>query len=61
VRDAGSRRTLWQPGGPGPGSAGEALTVPAEVIHAVRNVGTADAAQLTAYVVESEPLLIVAA
>jgi hypothetical protein len=30
------------------------------VIHAVRNVGTADAAELTAYVVESKPLLIVA-
>jgi quercetin dioxygenase-like cupin family protein len=33
-------------------SAGEALMVPAEVVHAVRNVGNANAAELATYVVE---------
>jgi quercetin dioxygenase-like cupin family protein len=42
-------------------SAGEALTVPAGAIHAVRNVGTTDAAELATYVVEKgKPLLTVA-
>jgi quercetin dioxygenase-like cupin family protein len=39
-------------------SAGQALTVPAGVIHAVRNVGTTNAAELATYVVEKgKPLL----
>src|SRR5215467_9986553 len=33
--------------------AGEALTVPAGVVHAVRNVGSGSAAELAAYVVEA--------
>jgi quercetin dioxygenase-like cupin family protein len=33
-------------------SAGEALTVPAGVVHAVRNVGSGNAAELATYVVE---------
>lgn len=38
--------------------AGEALTVPAETIHAVRNVGDGNAAELATYVVEKgKPLL----
>jgi quercetin dioxygenase-like cupin family protein len=41
--------------------AGEALTVPAEVIHAVRNVGTGMAAELATYVVEKgKPFLVLA-
>ena len=32
--------------------AGEALTVPAGVVHAVRNAGTGNAAELATYVVE---------
>ena len=41
--------------------AGEALTVPAEVIHAVRNVGTGSATELATYVAEKgKPLLTVA-
>jgi quercetin dioxygenase-like cupin family protein len=39
-------------------SAGEALTVPAETVHAVRNVGDGIAAELATYVVEKDkPLL----
>jgi quercetin dioxygenase-like cupin family protein len=39
-------------------SAGEALTVPAERVHAVRNVGDRTAAELATYVVEKDkPLL----
>ena len=42
-------------------NAGEALTVPAGVIHAVRNTGTGNAAELATYVVEKgKPLLTVA-
>ena len=42
-------------------NAGEALTVPAGVIHAVRNVGTSAATELATYVVEKgKPLLTVA-
>jgi quercetin dioxygenase-like cupin family protein len=41
-------------------SAGEALTVPAETVHAVRNVGTGNAAELATYVVEKgKPFLVV--
>jgi quercetin dioxygenase-like cupin family protein len=40
---------------------GDVLTVPAGVIHAVRNVGTGNAAELATYVVEKgKPLLTVA-
>jgi hypothetical protein len=36
------------------------LTVPAEVIHAVRNVGSGNAAELATYVVEKgKPLITV--
>jgi quercetin dioxygenase-like cupin family protein len=39
-------------------SAGEALTVPAGVVHAVRNVGSGNAAELATYLVEKgKPLL----
>jgi quercetin dioxygenase-like cupin family protein len=39
-------------------SAGEALMVPAEAVHAVRNVGDGNATELATYVVEkSRPLL----
>jgi quercetin dioxygenase-like cupin family protein len=39
-------------------SAGGALTVPAEAVHAVRNVGGGNAAELATYVVEKgKPLL----
>jgi quercetin dioxygenase-like cupin family protein len=39
-------------------SAGEALTVPAEAVHSVRNVGDGNAAELATYVVEKgKPLL----
>jgi quercetin dioxygenase-like cupin family protein len=42
-------------------NAGEALTVPAEVVHAVRNVGTGNAVELATYIVEKgKPLLTVA-
>jgi quercetin dioxygenase-like cupin family protein len=34
--------------------AGQALTVPANAVHAVRNVGDGDAAELATYVVEKE-------
>ena len=38
--------------------AGEALTVPAGTIHAVKNVGTGNAAELATYIVEKgKPLL----
>jgi quercetin dioxygenase-like cupin family protein len=41
--------------------AREALMVPAETIHAVKNVGTANAAELATYVVEKgKPLLVLA-
>jgi quercetin dioxygenase-like cupin family protein len=41
-------------------NTGEALTVPAGVIHAVRNVGTGNAVELATYVVEKgKPLLTV--
>jgi quercetin dioxygenase-like cupin family protein len=40
--------------------AGEGLTVPAEVVHAVRNVGNGPAAELATYVVEKDkPFLVV--
>jgi quercetin dioxygenase-like cupin family protein len=39
-------------------SAGEALMVPAEAVHAVRNIGGGKAAELATYVVEKDrPLL----
>jgi quercetin dioxygenase-like cupin family protein len=39
--------------------AGEALIVPAETVHAVRNVGTGNAAELATYVVEKgKPFLV---
>lgn len=42
-------------------NAGEALTVPAGVIHAVRNAGSGNAAELATYVVEKgKPLLTLA-
>jgi quercetin dioxygenase-like cupin family protein len=42
-------------------NAGEALTVPAGVVHAVRNVGGGNAAELATYVVEKgTPLLTLA-
>jgi quercetin dioxygenase-like cupin family protein len=41
--------------------AGEAFFVPAETIHAVKNVGTGNAAELATYVVEKgKPLLVLA-
>jgi quercetin dioxygenase-like cupin family protein len=41
-------------------AAGEALMVPAETVHAVRNVGTGNAAELATYVVEKgKPFLVV--
>jgi quercetin dioxygenase-like cupin family protein len=41
-------------------NAGDVLFVPAEAIHAVRNVGTTNAAELATYVVEKgKPLLVV--
>ena len=42
-------------------NAGEALTVPAGVVHAVRNAGNGNAAELATYVVEKgKPLLTLA-
>jgi quercetin dioxygenase-like cupin family protein len=42
-------------------NAGEALTVPAGVVHTVRNVGSGNAAELATYVVEKgKPLLTLA-
>ena len=41
-------------------SAGEALMVPPETVHAVRNVGAGNGAELATYVVEKgKPLLVV--
>lgn len=41
-------------------NAGEALMVPAETVHAVRNVGSGHAAELATYVVEKgKPFLVV--
>jgi quercetin dioxygenase-like cupin family protein len=41
-------------------SAGEALMVPPETVHAVRNVGSGNAAELATYVVEKgKPFLVV--
>ena len=41
-------------------SAGEALLVPPETVHAVRNVGSGQAAELATYVVEKgKPFLVV--
>jgi quercetin dioxygenase-like cupin family protein len=39
-------------------TAGDALTVPAGVVHAVRNVGSGNAAELATYVVEKGKPLI---
>ena len=42
-------------------NAGDVLLIPAETIHAVRNVGTANAAELATYVVEKgKPLVVLA-
>src|SRR5262245_15817520 len=42
-------------------SAGDALTVPAETVHAVRNVGNGNATELATYVVEKgKPFLVLA-
>jgi quercetin dioxygenase-like cupin family protein len=42
-------------------SAGDALTVPAGTVHAVRNVGNGDAAELATYVVEKgKPVITLA-
>jgi quercetin dioxygenase-like cupin family protein len=41
-------------------TAGDALMVPAETVHSVRNVGTGNASELATYVVEKgKPLLVV--
>jgi quercetin dioxygenase-like cupin family protein len=41
-------------------SAGDALTIPAETVHAVRNVGSGSAAELATYVVEKgKPFFVV--
>jgi quercetin dioxygenase-like cupin family protein len=41
-------------------NAGEVLLVPAETVHAVRNVGSGNAAELATYVVEKgKPFLVV--
>jgi quercetin dioxygenase-like cupin family protein len=41
-------------------NAGEALLVPADTVHAVRNVGSGNAAELATYVVENgKPFLLV--
>ena len=41
--------------------AGEALFIPAETIHAAKNVGTGNAAELATYIVEKgKPLLVLA-
>src|SRR5262245_65490745 len=41
-------------------SAGEALTVPAETVHSVRNVGTGNAQELATYVIETgKPFLVI--
>ena len=42
-------------------SAGEALMVPAETVHSVRNVGTGTASELATYVVEKgKPFIVLA-
>ncbi len=42
-------------------SAGEGLMVPAETVHAVKNIGTGNAAELATYIVEQgKPFLVVA-
>jgi quercetin dioxygenase-like cupin family protein len=42
-------------------SAGEALMVPAETVHSVRNVGRSNAAELATYVVEKgKPFIVLA-
>ena len=42
-------------------SAGEALMVPAEAVHSVRNVGSSNAAELATYVVEKgKPFIVLA-
>src|SRR5215831_21213711 len=42
-------------------SAGEALMVPAETVHSVRNVGTGNATELATYVVEKgKPFIVLA-
>jgi quercetin dioxygenase-like cupin family protein len=42
-------------------SAGEALMVPAETVHSVRNVGSGSSAELATYVVEKgKPFIVVA-
>jgi quercetin dioxygenase-like cupin family protein len=42
-------------------SAGEALMVPAETVHSVRNVGSRNAAELATYVVEKgKPFIVLA-
>jgi quercetin dioxygenase-like cupin family protein len=41
-------------------TAGDALMVPADTVHSVRNVGTGNAAELATYVVEKDkPFLVV--
>ena len=41
-------------------NAGEALTVPPETVHAVKNVGSGNAAELATYIVEKgKPFLVV--
>src|SRR5215471_16532001 len=42
-------------------NAGEVFFVPADTVHAVRNVGTGDASELATYVVEKDKPLLVAA
>src|SRR5262245_18289816 len=45
--------------GPRTFEAGQALMVPAETVHSVRNVGTGNAAELATYVVEEgKPFLV---
>jgi quercetin dioxygenase-like cupin family protein len=40
---------------------GEALTIPADTFHAVKNVGSGNAAELATYIVEkNKPLIVVA-
>jgi mannose-6-phosphate isomerase-like protein (cupin superfamily) len=50
--------TRWKARRRGHTTAGEALTVPAGVVHAVRNVGSGNAAELATYVVEKGKPLI---
>ena len=42
-------------------NAGEVFFVPADTVHAVRNIGTGDASELATYVVEKDKPLLVAA